>query len=338
MQASRRSEQDNSHAKSNEAYFTDKYRLKAWLALVLFLILLTNPLGAMQNAIPDPPSIEGRWDMTFDMAGKEAPGWLEIKHSGNHALVGHIVVIVGSVRPISSLNYINGKFRFSIPRQWEQGDHDLTFEGHPDGDRLIGTMLFSDGKTYNWTAVRAPALRRKTEPKWGTPLPLFNGKDLTGWHTNGKNQWKAENGILSSPHSGSNIITDGKFTDFKLHIEFRYPKDSNSGVYLRGRYEVQIEDNKGTEPSSEYFGGIYGCVVPSEMVARKPGEWQSFDITLIGRMITLVANGTTIISNQEIPGITGGALDSNEGEPGPIYLQGDHGPIEYRNIVLTPGE
>ncbi len=123
-----------------------------------------------------------------------------------------------------------------------------------------------------------------------------------------------------------------------MHIEFRFPPESNSGVYLRGRYEVQVMDSKGMEPQSGLFGGVYGFIAPSEMAAKAPGEWQYFDITLIGRMVTVVANGTQVICNREIPGITGGALDSNEEEPGPIYLQGDHGAIDYRNIIITPAK
>jgi hypothetical protein len=146
------------------------------------------------------------------------------------------------------------------------------------------------------------------------------------------------NGVLQSPKSGSNLITDEKFNDFKLHIEFRYPKESNSGVYLRGRYEVQVSDNKGEAPLKDYFGAIYGFIEPVEQAAKAAGEWQTYDITLVGRLVTVVANGKTIICNAPIPGITGGALDSNEGEPGPIMLQGDHGPIEYRNIVITPAK
>ena len=134
-------------------------------------------------------------------------------------------------------------------------------------------------------------------------------------------------------------MTEEKFMDFKLHVEFRYPEGSNSGVYLRGRYEVQVEDGYGKQPDSHYLGGVYGFLTPNENAAKKAGEWQSYDITLVGRRVTVVANGKTIIHNQIIPGITGGALISREAEPGPLYLQGDHGPVEYRNITIaTPKE
>ena len=164
-------------------------------------------------------------------------------------------------------------------------------------------------------------------------------KNLDGWHSQKpNNQWVAEGGILKSPKPGTNLITDQKFDDFKLHIEFRYPEEGNTGIYLRGRYEVQIEDSKGKEPASIYLGGIYGFLTPNENVAKAPGEWQTYDITLIGRRVTIVANGKAIITDQIIPGITGGAIDSKEGEPGPIMLQGDHRPAEYRNIVITPAK
>ena len=184
------------------------------------------------------PSAEGRWDITVYMPEKTVPSWLEIQRSGDKTLVGQFVGSGGSARPISKINFENGKISFSIPPQWEKCNNDFSFEATLVADSLRGTMISCDGKTYSWTAVRAPALQRMGQPLWGKPIRLFNGKDLTGWHTSGANQWKAENGILRSPKSGSNLITDQKFTDFKLHVEFRYPKGSNSGVYLRGRYEV----------------------------------------------------------------------------------------------------
>jgi hypothetical protein len=213
----------------------------------------------------------------------------------------------------------------------------MAFEGRLEGDRLAGSMTFPDGKKFDWTGVRAPSLERTAAPTWGEPIRLIPASGLAGWHAvAGENQWTVTNGVLSSPKSGANLVTDRKFTDFKLRLEFRYPKGSNSGVYLRGRHEVQIEDNYGLDPAPDRFAGVYGFIQPSEMAARAPGEWQTYEITLVGRMVTVVANGKTVICNREIPGITGGALDSDEGAPGPIMLQGDHGPIEFRNMTITP--
>jgi len=279
-------------------------------------------------------TIVGRWDITIAGPDRPLPSWLEVRPSGNGYLVGQFVGVVGSARPIARVENADGSFRFSIPPQWEQGKGDLVVEGRVQGDALAGSMTFPDGKRLEYTAKRAPSLRRTAAPTWGPPVRLFNGTDLTGWHALGTNQWRAVNGVLQSPKSGANLVTDSTFGDYRLHLEFRYPKGSNSGVYQRGRYEVQIEDSVTTEPQNDLLGGVYGFIAPSEVAAKQPGEWQSFDITLVGRMLTVVANGKTVICNREIPGITGGALDSNEGEPGPLLLQGDHGPIEYRNITL----
>lgn len=296
------------------------------------LILASTTLSFAQQINP----IEGRWDMVISQEGEELPSWLEIRHSGSRTLVGRFVYAMGSARPISEVKMKDGKFSFAIPPQWEDGNTYMEFEGSMNGDVLKGTMLYTNGQTYNWVATRAPQLEYTKNPKWGKPIKLFNGKDLSGWQAMGENQWIAESGVLKSPKSGSNLVSDQKFNDFKLHLEFKYPQGSNSGVYLRGRYEVQIMDSKGAEPSDVEYSGVYGFLTPSEVAAKAAGEWQEYDITLIGRRVTVVANGTTVISDQIIPGITGGALDSNEGEPGPLYFQGDHGPIEFRNIIVTP--
>ncbi|MGZ5135664.1 MAG: 3-keto-disaccharide hydrolase, partial [Flavitalea sp.] len=304
--------------------------------IIVFTITSTKA-NNVHASFADSISIEGRWDITINMDGKEVPSWLEVRHSGLHTLIGEFVGPSGSARPVSRVNYKGGKMSFTIPPQWEEGN-DVVVEGTPEGNGISGTILFPDGKTHTWKAVRAPSLRRTAEPVWGKPITLFNGKDLKGWRAFGENQWQAVDGILRSSKSGSNLVTEEKFTDFKLHIEFRYNKGSNSGVYLRGRYEVQISDSKGLEPSKGDLGAVYGFIIPTEMVAKNAGDWQSYDITLVGRMITVIANGKTIICKQEIPGITGGALDSREGEPGPLFLQGDHGPIEFRNITITPAK
>jgi len=318
-----------------------KYAVTCGLILPFFLLMAFAPSAKTNNIHSRnaaEASIEGRWDITVDVDGKKSPSWLEVVHSGTKRLVGRYVGITGSARPISLIQFNGGKMSFTIPPQWEEEDNDLVFEATLQGETLSGTMVAANGKTYNWTAQRAPALRTTKEPSWGAPVKLFNGKNLDGWKAMGNNQWVAEAGVLKSSKPGANLITEKSFSDFKLHVEFRYPKGSNSGIYLRGRYEVQIMDSKGMEPQSGYLGGVYGFVSPTEMVAKDPGEWQQYDITLTGRIITVVGNGKTIICKQEIPGITGGAIDSNEGEPGPLMIQGDHGPVELRNIILTPAK
>ena len=140
---------------------------------------------------------------------------------------------------------------------------------------------------------------------------------------------------MVNKEAGGSLITNQKFDDFKLSIEFRYPERSNSGIYLRGRYELQIEDSKGRADKVS-IGGIYGFIVPAVNAATNPGEWQTFEVTLVGRHVRVVHNGIEVVSNRPIPGITGGSLDSKEGDPGPIMIQGDHGPIEFRKFVITP--
>ena len=307
-----------------------------WKTFAALLAMLPLASASHENAASG--TIIGRWDIAIDQGTTKLPSWLEVRPSGNGYLVGQFVGVVGMARPVARIDSAGGVFRFAIPPQWEQGKSDLQVEARMQGDELSGTMTFPDGKKSSFVAKRAPSLRRTAEPQWGAPVQLFNGKDLTGWRALGNNQWRAVNGVLQSPKSGANLVTEGKFTDYKLHIEFRYPKGSNSGVYQRGRYEVQIEDSLTTEPQNDLLGGVYGFLAPTEVMAKKPGEWQTFDITLIGRVITVVANGKMVICNREIPGPTGGALDSDEGAPGPLLLQGDHGPIEYRNIVLRPAK
>lgn len=305
----------------------------------LFIALLINTIAFASSDPVIASPIEGRWDLTVNLGDRMAASWLEVRLSGIKTLTGHFVADGGSARPISEVIFKDGKVSFHIPPQWEQDEKDMYFEAQYKDDKLVGTIASPRGGTVSFTGVRAPRLISDKVPVWGKPIQLFNGKNLDGWQPLGKNnQWMVENGILKSPKPGVNIRSVKTFNDFKLHIEFRCSKGSNSGVYLRGRYEVQVEDSKGMEPTNIHLGGLYGFIDPLFMMAKEPGEWQSFDITLVGRVVTVIVNGKIVIQNQQIPGITGGALDSNEGEPGPIMMQGDHGPIEYRNIIITPAK
>jgi len=218
------------------------------------------------------------------------------------------------------------------------GQPALTWEVDAGADRLSGIQKRGDA-TGQVTGVRAPALLRPEPKAWSAPEPLFDGKDMTGWVPvdQAPNHWLARDGELINESRGANLKTTRAFDDFKLHIEFNCPDDGNSGVYLRGRYEVQIEYEPLTfNPSERRIGSIYGYLAPSVEMPRIPGQWESFDVTLVGRMVTVVRDGVTILDKQEIRGTTGGALDSNEGAPGPIYLQGDHtGGLRFRNITVS---
>jgi len=174
---------------------------------------------------------------------------------------------------------------------------------------------------------------------------LFNGKNLDGWKPRpdrkGTNCWKAEDGVLVNDleHGtrGIDLVTAKKFGDCLLHIEFKVPKRGNSGVYLRGRQEVQVHDSYGQKPAMHTCGSIYGKKIASKNVAKKVGEWQCYNITMKGMNITVVHNGEKVIDNFTLKGVTGGALDGrNPCKPGPLLLQGDHTGVAYRNIWIKP--
>jgi hypothetical protein len=286
----------------------------------------------------------GRWDLTLKAPDREYPSWLEITQDGAQ-FKARMVSRWGHARDIPKLELSGARITFVSPKEEEDRKDDMIFEGHLIDGKLIGgkiagTTTGQDGTPWTWTGQRAPSLKRTSTPKWGRPIQLFNGKDTTGWKLidpKAKMLWTVKNAALTSPGHGPELATVANFQDFKLHIEFNCPKGGNSGVYLRGRYELQIEDDPEPEALSQRTGGVYGFLAPSTEAPRKPGEWQAYDITLIGRRVTVALNDKTVLDNQEIPGITGGALDSHEGLPGPIYLQGsEEGRIAFRNIVITP--
>jgi hypothetical protein len=283
---------------------------------------------------PQVPPIVGRWDLTVHGA-QAYPSWLQVWTSGETHLVGQFVGRGGSARPISRIDFANGTVRFSIPPQWDKRTDDETYEAKLTGDKLQGWTTDSKGNRLTFDGVRAPELRRTGVPTWGEPQKLIDPSTLEGWRQPARG-WTVDHGILKGSGAADNIISTATFSDFKLHVEFLLPKGSNSGVYLRGRYEVQIEDSDASEPPLDHMGGIYGFLAPTWDTRKAPGEWQTYDVTLIGRIVTVEMNGTKVICDREIPGITGGALDSDEGSPGPLMLQGDHGAIQFRNIVITP--
>jgi hypothetical protein len=281
----------------------------------------------------------GRWDLTLKGTAKDLPSWIEV--SDDHGQLK--VVLVGPTdhaTPLKQAEIKNGELAFVSPKGEEGFDADTTYKAKLAGGQLVGTVTNSH-HTWQLLGTRAPVLSETKNPQWGTPVNLFNGKDLAGWRLSdpSKKSWEVVDGTLVSNGHGSELISIPKFFDFKLHVDFNAGTNANSGVFLRGRYEVQIETESASEPPSHHTGGVYGFLDPIPEQPRKADQWQSFDITLVGRTVTVVQNGVTVIDHKEIPGITGGALDSNEALPGPIYLQGTEvGRVAFRNIVITPAQ
>ena len=307
---------------------------------ITFLGLVVSVGFAGDERPPGLPSVVGRWDITVQAPDGAYPSWLEVRRSGHRTLVGSFVGRFGSARPVSRVECEGDRLRFTVPPQWERREDDLRFEGRLEGGALSGETTGDDGRRLRWTARRAPTLKRERPPRWGEPVELVNGRDLAGWKPRSagvKNGWAVRDGLLANVTPGNDLVTERTFADFRLCAEFRLPRRSNSGVYLRGRYEVQLEDNYGEEPDCHKIGGVYGFLTPVLNPARRAGEWQELEVTLVGRRVTVVFNGERVIDRQEVPGITGGALDSDEGAPGPVMLQGDHGPVEFRRLTLTPG-
>jgi Domain of Unknown Function (DUF1080) len=282
----------------------------------------------------------GRWDLTVKTPTQERPSWIEFSEQDGR-VKGLMVGFWGHATPTGTVQFKDREIEFTTPTD-EGFDDGTLFKGKLAGGRLEGTATSPKGVSWEWTGQRAPTLDRKGTPNWGKPVHLFDGKDLSGWKFADPDHagvWSVEDSALVKNGSGSELISTSKFGDFKLHLEFNCGPKANSGVYLRGRYEVQIETDSASEPPDQRMGAVYGFLTPEPELLRTPNMWQAYDITLVGRTLTVVHDGKTVIDRKEIPGITGGALDSSEGLPGPLYLQGSEaGRVAFRNMVITPAE
>ncbi len=305
--------------------------------LVLSLLALAPRTPAADRA---EDAFLGRWDLTISggESGEIYPSWLEVTREGE-ALKARFVARTGSMFTVPDVAIENGELKFQFTRGTPATN--ITYRARLEQDRLKGTVTGA-GPPRSWTGVRAP-VSPKTLPakKPGKPVALFNGQDLSGWlpqdprHPLG---WVVRGGLMDNQGRANNIYSESKFSDFKVEVEFNMAPGSNSGVYLRGRYEVQILDDFGKPADSHGSGAIYGFITPRVNAAKPGGEWQTLEATLVANRVTVILNGIKIIENEEIPGITGGALNSQEAEPGPILLQGDHGPVQFRKVVVTPLE
>ncbi len=312
----------------------------------LFLAAILVAVSAGANAAS---SFVGRWALTLPNG---RAGWLGVAEADGQ-LQASLLWASGSVLPVQEVTETDGVLHFSRPFKANDRETVQRFRATRHGDRLELAVhqLQPDGsaspeRSFSGTRIAelppAPDLRRIV---FGDGIPLLRDDNLASWQllpADANNGWSLHDGVLRNrvdkSRSGrwGNLRTDATFEDFRLTAEVRTLPESNSGIYLRGIYEVQVRENFGQPLDAHNMGALYSRITPAVAAEKPISEWQTLDITLVQRHLTVILNGVTIIDNAPVLGCTGGALTSDESLPGPILLQGDHTDIDYRNLILYP--
>jgi len=303
------------------------------------LLILLSAAAACAASSP----FDGRWDITIKDDSSRA-WWLGIEGVGTPDAKGTFISDYwGDLNKIDEISLQGGQLVFGFRHKEDGKEIHNVYTAKIEQGKLVGTAVRegSSGEPIHFIGVRAPVIVDKDDGVWheGKPVKLFDGKSAAGWRSLTPDKpfgWTVEDGILKSAGGASNLITERKFWNFALHVEFRLAQHSNSGIGLRARYEVQILDDYGRPPSTHGNGALYSRILPTENASKPAGEWQTYDIRLVGRQVTVVLNGKKVIDKGVIEGLTAIASDCEEGAAGPLILQGDHGPVEFRSIVLTP--
>jgi hypothetical protein len=324
------------------------------------LAMILSVLSAAPIFAADNPFI-GEWALTIP---GRAAGWLGVRDTGT-GLEASMLWGWGSVEPVASAKLEGGHLVITRNHTAERTGTDgkktkvtlvETISATVQGDaiKLASTKPHDNGQGEDkaeFDGRRQPPVPPApdlSKVRFAQPSNLLNGKDLTGWRlTDPKalSGWSVKDGLLvntveheeGKPHKNyGNLRTDGEFEDFNLKVEVKVDKGQNSGVYIRGIYEIQVADTYGKPPNAHNMGALYSRIKPTVAAEKPPGEWQTLDITFVDRHVTVMLNGQRIIDNQPVAGCTGGALWSDVTRPGPIYLQGDHTGITYGSLVVRP--
>lgn len=306
-------------------------------------------LVAAVSVLAGDADFNGRWNLTVSNDPRARAWWLEVEDAGTKKPSGKFVGAPGGqMDEIPEIRVSKGELEFVFERKFRLGPPELhdkprraVYRARLIGDKLSGTFSLDGNPVGQFTGVRAPQIRDKDDGSWkpGKPMPLVNGKDLSGWTLPGgapPRGWSVKDGLMVNSEGAPDIVSKEKFWNFELHAEFRIGPKSNSGIGLRDRYEIQIYDTHGKKPDTHSMGSLYSRIVPSSDAAKPAGEWQTMDIRLVGRTLTVRLNGTTVIDKKEVEGLTAMAHDANEAMPGPLCLQGDHGMVEFRVLNVTP--
>jgi hypothetical protein len=309
---------------------------EAYMRFGVMILTGVLALGVAQAHAQDNPFL-GTWNLTGDAPRENFVYWLEVKNDGGK-LSAMFLNRGGSPLAAENVAIDNGELSFVLPGRTERRPQIAL---RASGDRLTGTVTTGD-TSVPVTGVRPPkwgACDANAKHSFGKPVALFDGKTIDAWDVQHKERpsgWSVTDGVMGNQPKANNLVSKEKFKDFRLEAEYKLSPKGNSGIYLRGRYEMQVLDDAGRPTESHGHMSVYARKAPDVNASKPAGEWQTAQITLVDNCVTVVLNGQKVHDNARIPGITGGALDAKETEPGPIMIQGDHEQVWFRKLVVTP--
>jgi len=314
---------------------------------------------------------EGRWLIEFSAGGPRSVGWVELNKVGSPDANGLIVGAPGGgMYPLTSIKVLDsGALEFTYKGKWgsnipevakkeneerkairdagkeppEREEVAAVYTAKLEGDTLVGKQEWPDApgrfNAISFTAKKAPEIHEHDDGTWvaGETVTLV-GEGIANPFTiplDKETGWSLKNGLLTNFPPSENLESKDKFWNFDLHAEYRLFDHSNSGIGLRGRYEVQIAESFGKEPHKQGHAALYYRLVPTSNPSKKIGEWQAIDVRLIGREVSVTLNGVKVIDKGIIDGLTAMATNTDEANPGPITIQGDHEKVEFRKFTVT---
>jgi hypothetical protein len=311
-------------------------------------------VAALVPLLADAPTQSGflgKWNLTGTGEDATLVYWLEVREE-NGSLTGSFLNRTGNPWPTRSIA-IEGDELVWVHQPREQ-DRPIEFRARLENGRLVGHHTPpargrrggapAEPRTINWVGVRPPDwpdVSANGAHTFGDPVMLFDGTSLdafTGQNPRRELGWTLTDGVMNNGNGANNLVSHATFSDFKLEAEYRLGEGSNSGFYLRGRYELQVLADHGDTTTRRDLGhmAIYGRTAPRVNASRPVGEWQTMEAVVVGHRVTVTLNGQRVHDDAVIEGITGGAIDANETEPGPLLVQGDHSGVWIRRIVITP--
>ena len=335
-------------------------------AIIAASIALAASLVSAPTAHQATPFL-GAWNITGTGQDSAIIYWLEVKQEPG-GLSGMFLNRVGNPNPLGIVRVEGDELIFRMGTAEKPNGPE--YRAKVENGRLVGRHTVTEGggrgrgrasdpnappppppteRTVSWVGVRLPEFpgaNANANHRYDAPIELYDGKSLDMWTTQFPNRpfgWKIENGAMTNDHppdtpaARNNLISKQKFMNFKLEAEYKLGDNSNSGIYIRGRYELQLLDDFVKSGRADLgHMAIYGRTPPSVKASKPAGEWQTMTAIVHGNRITVTLNGQRVHDNQVILGVTGGTLDADEATPGPLMVQGDHSVVWIKKLTVTP--